>query len=64
MVIKEGLTWGGQHTVQYTDDVLQNCILETYIILLTNVTPGNSIKIEKNTIKIHLTFHLISICKK
>ena len=47
MVIKEDLTWGGQHTVQYTDDVLQNCILETYIILLTNVTPGNSIKIEK-----------------
>ena len=41
MVIKEDLTWGGQHTVQYTDDVLQNCILETYIILLTNVTPVN-----------------------
>ena len=19
------LTWGGEHTIQYTDDVLQNC---------------------------------------
>lgn len=27
------------NTVQYTDDVSVNCILETYIILLTNVTP-------------------------
>ena len=32
------LTWGGEHTIQHTDDVLQKCILETYIILLTNVT--------------------------
>ena len=38
------LTLGGKHTIQYTDDVLQNCIAETYIILLTNVTPINSIK--------------------
>ena len=41
------LTWGGEHTTQYTDDVLQNCTPETYIILLTNVTPINSIKIKK-----------------
>ena len=27
---------------QYIDDVLQNCTPETYIILLTNVTPINS----------------------
>ena len=39
-------TWGGEHTVQYTDDVLQNCAPETPIILLTNVTPINSIKIK------------------
>ena len=44
MVIEGDLTWGGEHTIQYTDDVLQNCILETYIILLTYVTPINSIK--------------------
>ena len=38
------LTWGGEHTVQYTDDVLQKRTSETYTILLTNVTPINSIK--------------------
>ena len=37
------LTWGGEHTIQYTDDVLQNCTPEIYIILLTNVTPINVI---------------------
>ena len=34
---------GGEHTIQYTDDVLQNCTPETYIMLLTNDTPINSI---------------------
>ena len=32
------------NTVQDTDDVSQNCTPETYIIVLTNVTPINSIK--------------------
>ena len=32
------LTRGGEHTIQYTDHVLQNCIPETCIILLTNIT--------------------------
>ena len=41
------LTWSGEHTVQYTDDVLQNCTHETYIILLTSSTPINSIKKKK-----------------
>lgn len=41
------LTLGGERTMQYTDDVLCNCTLETYIILLTNVTPINLIKIER-----------------
>ena len=27
------LTWGGEHTIQYTDDELQNCTPETSIIL-------------------------------
>ena len=48
------LTWGGKHTLQYTIEVLQNCTPETYIILLTNVTPINSIKILK-TMKIKQT---------
>ena len=37
------LTWGGEHTIQYTDAVLQKCSTETYIIL-SNVTPIYSIK--------------------
>ena len=37
-------TWGGEHTVPCTDDVLWNCAPETYIILLTRVTLINSIK--------------------
>ena len=46
MVTEGDLTWGGEHTIQYTDDVGQNCTPKTYIILLTNVTPMNSIKIK------------------
>ena len=38
MGTKGDLTWGGKHTIQYIDDVLQNYTLKTYIILLTNVT--------------------------
>ena len=38
MVMEEDLTFGDGHTMHYTDDVSYNCILETYIILLTNVT--------------------------
>ena len=29
MVMEGDWTWGGEHTIQYTDDV-QNCIPETY----------------------------------
>ena len=36
------LTWACEHRVQCTHDILWNC--ETYIILLTNVTPTNSTK--------------------
>ena len=43
MVMEGDLTWGGEHTTQYTDDVLQNCTPEIYVILLTNATPMNSI---------------------
>ena len=44
MVTGGDFTWDGEHTIHYTDDVLYNCTPETYIILLTNVTPINSIK--------------------
>ena len=33
-----------EHPMQYTDTVLQNCAPETYIILLTTVTPVNLIQ--------------------
>ena len=36
-------TWVDEHTIQYTDDLLQGCTPETYIILLTIVTSINSI---------------------
>ena len=32
MVIERDLILDGEHTIQYTDDVLQNYTLETYII--------------------------------
>ena len=38
MVMEGDLTLDGEHIIQYTNDILQNCTPETYIILLTNVT--------------------------
>lgn len=38
------LTWGSQHTIPCTNDVLYNCALETCIIWLTSLTPISSIK--------------------
>ena len=47
MVMDGDLTWGGEHTMQYTGDVFQNHTPEMRVILLTNVTPINSIKNNK-----------------
>ena len=44
MLMEGDLTWGNEYILYYTDDILQNCTPETYIILLTNITPINSIK--------------------
>ena len=41
MVMEQDLTLGGRHTMKYTDAVAQKCTLETYVILLINVTPIN-----------------------
>ena len=46
-VLVGDLTWGGEHTVQCTEDILWNCAPETCIILLTCITPVNSIKRKK-----------------
>ena len=35
---------------QHTDDVLWNCVSKIYIILLTNVTPLNSMKTDLKNI--------------
>ena len=40
------MTLDGEHAVQYTEDLLQNCTPNTYVTLLT-VTPINLIKIFK-----------------
>ena len=45
MVMEGDLTWSGEHIIQCTEDVLQNYTPEACIILLTNVTTMNSIKI-------------------
>ena len=41
-VMEGDMTVGGEHTMQYTDDALQSCILATYMSL-NNVTPVNLI---------------------
>ena len=44
MVMEGDLTRGGEHTIEYTDDVLEYCTPETYIILLTSVTAMHPMK--------------------
>lgn len=48
MAMEGDLALGGGHTMQYTYEAAQNCTLETYIILLTNVNPVSLIKLTKN----------------
>ena len=44
MVMGGDLTYGDEHTVQQADDVLENRTPETYVTVLTNVTPIYSMK--------------------
>lgn len=46
MLMEGGLTLGPEHTIQNTDDVIQNSKPEAYTLLLI-VTPINSIKFYK-----------------
>ena len=56
------MTWGGEHTMQYRDDVLQNSTCETYIILLTSVTPISSIKNLRNTAgTVDVDYHYLQV---
>lgn len=50
MVTEGDFTLSGEHIIQYTDNLLQNCKTETYINVLTNVTPV--IKFKKKCKKI------------
>ena len=47
MVMEEDVIWGGEHTIQCTNDVFWNCTPEMCIIVLTSVTPTGSIKKKK-----------------
>ena len=48
LVVLDGdMTWGGEHIVQCTDDVLWNSAPETCTIFFTSVTPIHSIKMKK-----------------
>ena len=49
MAMNRDLTWGGEHTIQYIDDVLWNRATEICIILLDGVTPINSIQRQKGS---------------
>lgn len=44
MMMKVDQTLGGEHSIQWTGDVLQNGALETYVTLLIRVAPINLIK--------------------
>lgn len=44
MVTEGDQASGGEHTIKYTDGVLQSCTPEIYIMQLTNVTLINLIK--------------------
>lgn len=57
---KENLLLAGEHASPWTSDVLPNCTLETYAMLLTNVAPIRSTnKIHKQK-KISLDFKVKS----
>ena len=64
MVMKGDLTWGVEHTIQYTDDVLQDYTPENYIILLTNVTLVSPIKIKINKMALQSPTRAIIAFKK
>lgn len=55
MVAQRDVTLGAERTMQLAVDMLYNCTLETYMVLLTNSISRNSIK---NVITINSEFIL------
>lgn len=53
-LIDRHLTWGSEHTIQYTDEMCWNCAPKTYIVLLTSATTVNSIKIKILSLEIDI----------
>ena len=49
MGVERDFTLGSECRMQYAGDVLLSCTLETCMVLLTIVTPINSIKKKKKT---------------
>ena len=60
-MIDGDLSWDSELTIWYIDDVLYNCIPETYLTLLTSVTPLNSISFLNQ--RVYTLYILISIAK-
>ena len=60
MVIERDLTCD-EHIIQYTEDVLWNCVPETHIVLSTSVTPINSMKKKIKSIAIQKSFTVITL---
>ena len=52
------LDLGGEHTIQYRDEIIWKCTLKTYIVVFTKVTPVNSIKNFKKTTSCYLKYYL------
>ena len=53
MVTEGDLTLSEGHSVQYTDDMLHICTVETYMILLTTVTPNKlNLKIKEEELSL------------
>lgn len=50
MEIAGDKTLGGEHTMEHTDNVLQNCTLETCVLLINVSSPMNLIKNQIQTI--------------
>ena len=61
-MVTEDLTLGGEHTIQYTADVLQNCTLETCNFINQchpNKFKGNYKKGKKNQKKVCVYYHIV-----
>lgn len=48
-VTEEDYVWAAEHARRHADDVLRNCTLGVYIILLTNITPVTLIQKKKES---------------